>query len=68
MKRNILILTLSVIQLFTINVFSAVPEMRQRILIDKNWKFIQSDIPGGENPGFDDSKWRTLNLPHDRRI
>jgi beta-galactosidase len=31
----------------------------------KNWKFNLGDIPGGQEPGLNDSEWRELNLPHD---
>jgi len=47
---------------------SAIPETRQRLLMDNSWKFIQSDIKEAERQNFDDSKWRTLNLPHDWSI
>jgi beta-galactosidase len=50
------------------NVWSAKPEPRQRLLMDKNWKFIQSDAKGAEAQNYDDTKWRTLNLPHDWSI
>ena len=39
-----------------------------RICFDKDWKFIQKDITGAEQINFDDSKWRSLNLPHDWSI
>ena len=37
-----------------------------RIAIDLNpdWKFIRQDVPGAEQPGFDDSAWQTVSLPH----
>ena len=35
---------------------------------NSGWKFIRADIPGAENPEFDDSGWRTLHLPHDYSI
>lgn len=35
---------------------------------DNDWKFYRGDIPGAENPSFDDSKWRLLDLPHDWSI
>ncbi|AFN74219.1 glycoside hydrolase family 2 sugar binding protein [Melioribacter roseus P3M-2] len=35
---------------------------------DKNWRFHLGDIKGAENPAFDDSNWRVLNLPHDYSI
>ena len=33
-----------------------------------DWQFIRSDISGAEHPGFDDSDWRSLDLPHDYSI
>ena len=35
---------------------------------DSDWKFFKGDAPGAEQAGFDDSKWRTLDLPHDWSI
>ncbi len=32
---------------------------------DDNWRFLRADSPGAENPEFDDSSWRLLDLPHD---
>ncbi len=33
-----------------------------------DWKFYKGDIAGGQNIPFDDSGWRTLDLPHDWSI
>lgn len=33
-----------------------------------NWKFIRADIPRAEQPSFDDTDWRILDLPHDFSI
>ena len=35
---------------------------------DANWKFFLGDIRGADSAKFDDSKWRTLDLPHDWSI
>ena len=35
---------------------------------DSDWQFLQSDPAGAETESFDDSKWRTLNVPHDWSI
>ena len=32
---------------------------------DSDWRFLRADAPGAEAPGFDDSAWRILDLPHD---
>ncbi|MDR0387472.1 MAG: beta galactosidase jelly roll domain-containing protein, partial [Treponema sp.] len=36
--------------------------------IMKNWKFTLGDHEGAETPVFDDSAWRSLDLPHDWQI
>ncbi len=41
---------------------------RQIELFTAGWKFHLNDIPGAENPEFDDSGWKKLNLPHDWSI
>lgn len=35
---------------------------------DRGWRFLKSDTPGAEAPAFDDSAWRTVDLPHDWSI
>ena len=35
---------------------------------DADWKFHKGDAAGAEQPGFDDSQWRKLDLPHDWSI
>src|SRR6185295_2000564 len=51
----------------SVNVLAA-PGPRQRLLMDIGWKFSLTDTMGAEKPGFNDTKWRTLNLPHDWSI
>lgn len=29
-----------------------------------DWRFIREDIPGAENPAFDDAAWKTVSAPH----
>ncbi|MEA3461654.1 MAG: glycoside hydrolase family 2 TIM barrel-domain containing protein [Bacteroidota bacterium] len=36
--------------------------------IDLNWKFILGDPGGASDPGYNDSDWRFLSLPHDWMI
>lgn len=38
---------------------------RERILLDPAWRFHLGDVPGAEQPGYDDATWRVVNLPHD---
>lgn len=35
---------------------------------DKNWKFFLGDTASAKDPSFNDSLWRTLDLPHDWSI
>lgn len=35
---------------------------------DSDWRFLRGDAPGAENPSFDDSTWRKLDVPHDWSI
>lgn len=37
---------------------------RQDILINDNWRFIREDVPGAEDPRFDDSSWEKVTIPH----
>ena len=37
-------------------------------LFDEDWKFYKGDLKGAEVPGFDDSRWRIVDLPHDWSI
>lgn len=41
---------------------------RVTLPFDANWRFLKADAPGAERPRFDDSTWRTLNVPHDWSI
>src|SRR5262245_33910188 len=42
----------------------ATDEARDTLLIDE-WKFFQGDEPKAAEASFDDSAWRTVDLPHD---
>ncbi|OIR01150.1 beta-galactosidase BoGH2A precursor [mine drainage metagenome] len=43
-------------------------QTRSTISFNKDWKFKLVDDSTAKNISFDDSKWRTLNLPHDWSI
>ena len=46
-----------------------VQETSRSILnFDNDWRFLKDDARGAENPSFDDSKWRKLDVPHDWSI
>lgn len=42
---------------------NAQPE-RGKATIDRGWKFLLGDDAKASDPGFDDSKWQEVNLPH----
>lgn len=37
-------------------------------LFDQGWRFVLGDDPSMASPEYDDSQWRSLNLPHDWAI
>ena len=43
-------------------------EAREKINFDKNWRFILADSAKMETPEYNDSRWRSLNVPHDWAI
>lgn len=59
---------LSFTLLFLVLATSAFSQARKVINFDNGWKFIKDEVTSAENPSFDDTKWRTLNVPHDWSI
>ncbi|MEM9080297.1 MAG: beta-galactosidase GalB [Verrucomicrobiota bacterium] len=43
-------------------------DSRTRESFNDNWSFHKGAAPGAEQPDFDDSNWRKLDLPHDWAI
>ena len=39
--------------------------VRQKVKFNSDWKFMLDDKAGFESPAFNDSAWRSLDLPHD---
>jgi len=35
------------------------------VSFDDGWRFLKDSLSGAENPGFNDSNWRILDVPHD---
>lgn len=63
------------LSLFTISYYSFVQHAHAQNktagrskLFDDNWLFIKDSINGAEALGYDDAKWRTVNVPHDWSI
>ncbi|MGA2266866.1 MAG: glycoside hydrolase family 2 TIM barrel-domain containing protein [Bryobacteraceae bacterium] len=42
--------------------------VRTTVSFDSDWRFLKADAPGAEKPGFADTAWRALNVPHDWSI
>lgn len=66
MKRNAICLCLSAIitvLLLPVSIFA-----REVITLQTGWKFNKGEIADAANPEFDDSKWRTVSIPHDWAI
>ena len=40
----------------------------RRVSLNEGWRFVKGETPGAEQPGFDDRRWRLLDLPHDWAI
>ncbi|MDQ5930102.1 MAG: beta-galactosidase, partial [Bacteroidota bacterium] len=60
--------TILFIFLFLTTLFNGFSQARKVMNFDSDWQFIKEDATGAENPTFDDSKWRKLNVPHDWSI
>lgn len=48
-----------------ITVTNVKSQARKTENFNKNWKFNLGEVHGVQNPAFNDSQWRVLNLPHD---
>jgi len=67
--RSRLIIILGLIVLLTTLTFSSKAQnQRTRLNFNKDWRFYPGDEPGAKMPGFNDSQWRQLTLPHDWSI
>jgi hypothetical protein len=40
-------------------------KVRLKTKFNSDWKFMHDDKAGFESPAFNDSTWRSLDLPHD---
>lgn len=66
--RTLILTTTVVLFIQSSNFCFAQKSDRQRLLMDFNWKFSQTDTIGADKFGFNDTRWRILNLPHDWSI
>ena len=54
--------------LFVVILSSLASQARERVCFDNDWKFILGDSAQMASPEYNDSHWRTLNVPHDWAI
>ena len=47
---------------------AAAQGQRATLAFDRAWRFHLGDVSGAQDPTFDDSGWRSLDLPHDWSI
>nr|WP_294895357.1 sugar-binding domain-containing protein [uncultured Pedobacter sp.] len=48
--------------------FAQTNSSREIISFDKDWQFKQADVPEASKANFNDTQWRTLDVPHDWSI
>jgi len=68
MYRNKIKLPAKVILLSALCAAISFAQPVNRKNIDLGWKYFRGDAPGAEKPAFDDSSWRSVDLPHDASI
>ena len=47
---------------------AAMAQSRVVLNLNFDWRFMAGDVPGAEQNSFDDSRWRTITVPHDFQI
>jgi len=55
MKKTSILIILVLTNIFISNVLAVTPGERRHLLMDYNWKFIQSDVKGAEAPAYNDA-------------
>jgi beta-galactosidase len=72
MNKHVSYLTVTVLALFLAVISGCKSDKTdaniRTVSFDKEWRFIRSDPAGAGNTSFDDSAWRTVDLPHDWSI
>lgn len=70
MKTAVNWIALAIITMITSCATMPQPEQspRERLNFDNDWKFCLTDGEGIETTDYDDTAWRSLNLPHDWAI
>ena len=53
---------------FLLATFSSNSQLRNTILLDDNWQFINEEVVGAEKPETSTANWETISIPHDWAI
>ena len=67
-RKITFILSLAIIMLIEVNCVSGQPTDREVQNFNFDWKFYKGEVTNGQDPGFNDTEWRKLDLPHDWSI
>ncbi|MEO8615243.1 MAG: glycoside hydrolase family 2 TIM barrel-domain containing protein [Luteolibacter sp.] len=68
-RQSVRVMFLVILAGWSCGVLTAAPAANDRERsFDSGWRFLRADAPGAEAPGFDDSGWRSLDVPHDWSI
>ena len=54
--------------MLAMGVTAATAQSRKITSFDNDWRFMKGDVAEAQSVTFNDSKWRTLNVPHDWSI
>ncbi len=69
MKKLLLNIFSGLLMMVLLNQCTSEPEIARTTLnFGKGWKFYTGEVASAESVDFDDSSWRTLNVPHDWSI
>jgi len=68
MKKSILSLLAFTLVLLVNSCSNKGETLPRTVCFDEGWRFIKDNPPKAEDPTFDDSAWRLLDLPHDWSI
>jgi len=72
MKRMVYPFVIVLLAFLTVTFTSCSPAKTdsgsRTVSFDSDWRFLKGNPADAQNPGFDDSQWRTLDLPHDWSI
>ncbi|MBP8959411.1 MAG: DUF4982 domain-containing protein [Bacteroidales bacterium] len=70
MKKFYLSISFSMVVVLALTTISLNAQNIDREVVNFNfgWKFMKGDFPDARTPEFDDSGWRTLDIPHDWSI